>query len=212
MSTRSSRGSSARIENRPEKRDIAHMNSPVPLTMDKDSFLRWAEGREGHYELVGSRIVMMTGGTRLHAHVTSDLQSVIKQRIDRRFWAVASTDLAVEIDEDIRYPDVVVEPAGADGRAYATANPILVAEVLSASAMALDLNIKAAEYMSPHSLECYIVAAQDEPRLWVWNRAALPERKWPKEPDEVFGKDKSVPVPALGIQIPMAEIYAALGA
>ncbi len=76
--------------------------------------------------------------------------------------------------------------------------------------MALDLHIKAAEYMSLPSLETYIVAAQDEPRLWVWNRGTDQGRNWPKIPIEVVGKDKAVPVAAFGIELPMAEIYAAI--
>jgi Uma2 family endonuclease len=92
-----------------------------------------------------------------------------------------------------------------------TDRPIFVAEVLSASSMALDLNIKAAEYMSLTSLETYIVAAQDEPRLWVWNRmGAASGRAWPKEPLAIHGKEKTVPIGILGVELPMAEVYAAL--
>jgi Uma2 family endonuclease len=186
------------------------MNAPVQLRMDKHTFLRWAEGREGHYELSGGKVIMMTGGTRLHAYVTSDLETALKRRIDRTLWAIASADLAVAIGEDIRYPDVIIEAAGQNGDALTTDRPVLIAEVLSASSMALDLHIKAAEYMSLASLETYIVAAQDEPRLWVWNRSKDAGRPWPKAPEEVFGKDKSVPIAHFAIEAPMSEIYAAL--
>jgi Uma2 family endonuclease len=187
------------------------MNAIVQLTMDKATFLRWMDGREGRYELKDNVVIRMTGGIRFHAEITFDLGSAIRSRIDRSLWAVTASDMAVEIGDDVRFPDILVETARRVGKELFTDSPTLVAEVLSASTMAIDLNIKAAEYMSLVSLETYIVAAQDEPRLWVWNRGdRLSGRIWPKAPLEVFGKDQMVPIPALGIDVPMNEIYAAL--
>jgi hypothetical protein len=39
------------------------MNVQIARPMDSTAFLAWAEGREGRYELVDGRVVMMTGGT-----------------------------------------------------------------------------------------------------------------------------------------------------
>jgi Uma2 family endonuclease len=187
------------------------MNSQSRLTMDKQTFLQWAEGREGRFELKRNVVMMMAGGTRLHAVIMSDLETAIKVRIDRQTWWVASSDIAVEIDDDIRYPDIVVEAAGGDPKALSITEPVLIGEVLSTSSAANDLHIKAAEYMSLASLEVYIVAAQDEPRLWIWNRSdAASGRVWPKVPIEVHGKDKTVPVNCFALELPMAEIYAAM--
>jgi Uma2 family endonuclease len=189
------------------------MNAPLQLHMDKAEFLRWVEGREGHFELKDSHVIMMTGGTIEHALVTAGLERSIAARVDiAKLW-VTSADLAVEIDDDIRYPDVVVQPAGLLRGALSTKAPLLVAEILSKSSLALDFNIKAAEYMSLPSLECYIVAAQEEPRLWIWNRKHSDEsRIWPRQPDEIIGRDAQVPLPFLGLELPMAEIYAAIQA
>jgi Uma2 family endonuclease len=186
------------------------MNSHARITMDKATFLRWAEGRAGKHELSDGAIVMMTGGSRNHQRVTMRLAQLLMNHLDAQAWDVVSEGFAVEIGEDIRYPDVMVERMAADGKALSTQTPTLIIEVLSPSSIALDMNIKAAEYMSLASLETYIVAAQDEPRLWVWNRATDAARAWPKEPLEVFGKDKAVPLPRLSVELPMAEIYAAL--
>jgi Uma2 family endonuclease len=186
------------------------MNTHARLSMDKATFLRWAEGREGKFELKDNVVMMMTGGTRRHAEVTSDFEMAFKSRLDRQHWSVTSADLAVEIGDDIRYPDVLVQSSEGKPTDLAASRPVVVVEVLSASSIATDLNTKATEYMSLASLETYIVAAQDEPRLWIWNRAADAARAWPKVPEEVHGKDKAVPVPCLKLNLPMAEIYAAL--
>jgi Uma2 family endonuclease len=197
------------------------MNSPVrphhfrlvtddvgrPLAMDKRRFLRWAEGREGRFELKENVVMMMVGGTRVHAAIMSDIEFALRQRLDRARWLVASSDIAVEIGEDIRYPDVLVEPAGGDPKALSTPTPTLLVEVLSTSSLATDMNVKAAEYMSLASLQAYVVAAQDEPRLWIWVRA---DGSWPTQPAEFVGKDSVVPIAPLGVELPMAEIFAAL--
>jgi len=186
------------------------MNSHVQLTMDKESFLRWAERQEGRYELKNGVVAMMAGGSRNHSRVTMRLAKAVMVRIDPDRWDVHATDLAIEIDGDIRYPDVMVETANSEGAALSTSEPTMIVEVLSPSSIATDLYVKAAEYMSLASLEAYIVAAQDEPRLWIWNRSTEPGRAWPKAPLEVHGRDQAVPVPSLGVELPMAEIYAAL--
>jgi hypothetical protein len=40
------------------------MNVQPDRRMDKPEFLSWVQAREGRYELAGSRVVMMTGGSR----------------------------------------------------------------------------------------------------------------------------------------------------
>ena len=42
------------------------MNVQLPVHMDKTAFLAWVQGREERYELVGGRVVMMTGASRTH--------------------------------------------------------------------------------------------------------------------------------------------------
>jgi Uma2 family endonuclease len=186
------------------------MNTHARLPMSKDAFFLWGEKQEGRFELKNGRVVVMVGATKLHAAISSDIVFGLKARLDRNAWLVTTAEFAVEIDGDIRYPDILVEAAGGDVKALATNKPVAIVEVLSPSSVATDMNIKAAEYMSLSSLESYVVAAQDEPRLWVWNRGTDAERLWPKTPEEVFGRDKAVPLPILGVALPMAEIYAAL--
>jgi Uma2 family endonuclease len=186
------------------------MNTHARTEMDKDAFFLWGEKQEGRFELKDGRIVMMVGASKLHARISSAIVVALATRLDQRAWSVTTAEFAVEIDGDIRYPDVLVEAGGGDGKALATTSPVLVVEVLPPSTAATDLNAKAAEYMSLASLESYVVAAQDEPRLWVWNRGTDAARLWPKAPEEVFGRDKAVPLPCLGVALPMAEIYAAL--
>jgi Uma2 family endonuclease len=185
------------------------MNSPLDLILDKSSFLHWAEGREGHFELKGNRVVVMAGGTRGHARIVSNIAYSLSLQLDREAWSVTTADLAVEIGEDVRYPDVMVEPADGPSRALSTINPIFLAEVLSPSSLALDLHEKAAEYLSLGTLEAYLVAAQDEMRVWLWQRAAGEKggRSFPARPQEISGAEGKLALNALGVEIGLATIY-----
>ena len=186
------------------------MNSPlVDLKLDKSTFLRWAEGREGHFELKGGRIADMTGGTKGHARIIARIMAVLLRRLDLAVWSITTTDLAVEIGDDIRYPDIIVEPLDTANSALSTDAPVFIVEVLSPSSLALDLNIKAAEYMSLPSLEAYLVAAQDEMRMWLWQRPAgnCTQRPFPKHPEELAGSEAMLRLAALAVEVPLGEIY-----
>jgi hypothetical protein len=54
-------------------------------------------------------------------------------------------------------------------------------------------------------VDCYLVCAQDEARAWLWSRG--PDRVWPLQAQVIEGLDGAVDVPALGVSIPLAEIY-----
>ena len=83
-------------------------------------------------------------------------------------------------------------------------------EVLSPSSVGTDMVEKLAEYTSLASLEAYIVASQDEPICWVWQRSGE-DRSFPKTPEEIAGRDKAIMIAALGISLPLSEIYRGIG-
>ncbi|MCC2095464.1 MAG: Uma2 family endonuclease [Hyphomicrobiales bacterium] len=184
------------------------MNLAASVKMTADSFLHWVQKQEGRYELKNGHIVMMHGGTRGHARTIQMLAITLSKQLDLSQWTIAASDFAVRIGGDIRYPDLIIERTTADTGALSSDSPVLIAEVLSPSSLALDLNVKAAEYMSLSSLQTYIVAAQDEPRLWLWQRGA--DGAFPKEPEEVFGKDQATAIACLGVSLPLAEVYLSL--
>ena len=54
------------------------MNIQLPAHMDKPSFLAWLQGREGRYELVGGRVLMMTGGTMAHGLIVGNVFQMLR--------------------------------------------------------------------------------------------------------------------------------------
>jgi Uma2 family endonuclease len=181
------------------------MNVQIPRGMDSSAFLAWAEGREGRYELVNGRVIMMTGGSFGHALVVRGLSKALDNRLAGTRWIVLTSDLAVRIGpKTVRYPDIVVAARGAGLRDLTATAPILVAEVLSPSSVTNDLGDKATEYLHLPGLSAYLVLSQDEPKAWVWVRSAS---GFPAGADVVAGTDGVIRIPALSIELPLSEIY-----
>jgi Uma2 family endonuclease len=80
---------------------------------------------------------------------------------------------------------------------------VLIAEVLSPSSATLDLGDKAAEYLRLPSLATYLVLSQDEIKAWVYLKGSQQH----PGPEPIRAADATIRVPALGIELPLAEIY-----
>jgi Uma2 family endonuclease len=180
------------------------MTLHTPVSMSKEAFFAWVERHDERYEYSGGRVTMMVHVTRNHSVVTSNLVAALKARLDYAQYDVAAESFAVAAGDSVRFPDVVVEPAQTDGHALEAKAPILIAEVLSPGSLHLDFGAKQREYLSLPTLDIYLVVAADEPRLWVWRRA---DGAFQPEPEIVEGHDKSLALPALGIDIPLREIF-----
>jgi hypothetical protein len=85
-------------------KDEAPMNIQLPAQMDKPSFLAWLQGREGRFELVGGRVLMMTGGTMAHGLIVGNVFKMLRDCLDPNIWAVL-TDFGVDVGpRSVRYP------------------------------------------------------------------------------------------------------------
>ena len=180
------------------------MTVHAPVTMTKEAFLAWVERREGRYELAGGHVVMMVHVTWNHAVVTSNLLVALKTRLNRGKYDAVSEAFAVDVSDSLRFPDVLVQGVPIDGKTLEASAPILIAEVLSPGTLHVDFGEKKREYLSLPTVDTYMVVSPDEPRAWVWQRKA---GEFPAEPEIIEGADKRIALPALGIEIPLAELY-----
>ena len=190
------------------------MNAVFEQRMSKAEFFRWVQGREGRYELSEGRVMQQTGGTVRHFDLADAIAFVLKSKVDRARWGVTVGGPGVAVPEPVatvttRYPDVVVRGLGASPTALEIDNPVVLCEVLSPSSVTLDLVIKPREYKPIRSLDTYIVASQDEPELTVWQRGT--DGCFPALPVEIKGRERTLTIGALGIAIPLAEIYRGTG-
>jgi Uma2 family endonuclease len=182
------------------------MNVRTAPRMDKEAFFAWIATQERKFELVDGVPVMLPWVTSNHNRVTMNIVDILLKALDRDVWDVSAGDFAIETGErSIRFADIMVFPFDPrpDGRSTVVA-PLLV-EVLSETSRRTDLGPKVIEYGALQGVDLYVIAAQDQPLVKVWRRQA--DGAWPEKPETLEGMESGVALPALGITLPLAEIY-----
>ena len=171
-----------------------------------DTFLDWEDHAATKHELVNGRIIEMSGGTGHHATIAANVITEVKVRTRRKRCIVFTNRLKVVIDnENVFYPDVTVvcdRPRCHDDRNTALLNPLLVVEVTSPSSMRDDRGRKLDGSKSLPSVRHELIV--DQHRVFAELHARV-DGGWRRE-----GYDKledSIRIDALGISIPMAEVY-----
>jgi len=185
------------------------MNAPLDLRLPKQEFDRWVSRQRERFEWKDGRVVQMNNVTRGHAYIVSDVAFALRSRLDAS-WRVVTGDFGVEGTGFVRYPDVLVEPSTADLSSRRAGAPTVIFEVLSPSTVRTDIIEKREEYDSLPSVATYVVLSQDEPIVWVWQRSVETGRL-PAKPEEISGAEGSLALPALGVTLPLADIYQSLG-
>lgn len=176
--------------------------SDTPDLATAEAFVAWMAGQPYKLEMTGGRLVMMAGGSNAHVTISGNVLVALRTRLRGGPCRPFGSDFLVEITpRDRFYPDASV--ACGETRDY-TDRPVLVVEVLSPGTRGFDLRTKLPAYLRKPGLAHVLYLSQDEPRAWLY-RPTLPEGD---EPLEFAGLAAEVPLPELGIALPMAELYA----
>ncbi len=182
------------------------MNAPLGLKLDKAAFCAWLDAQEQRHEWKEGRVIRRTDITRAHARIASNFICALSDRLGRDTWSVTASGPAVEGQDFIRFPDVVVEVFDTDDDGYRAEQPVVLVEILSPSSAGTDFTEKLAEYTSFPTRQAYIIASQDEPIVWNWNRS-VETGAFPPTPIEISGRDSQLEVPGLGISLLLADLY-----
>jgi hypothetical protein len=83
--------------------------------MDRDTFFRWVDGREGRYELVSGTVLKLTPVQRAHAQVTTRLLTMLVGQLAEDAFQVFQSGFGVKTFAGIRCPDIVVDHVGGEG-------------------------------------------------------------------------------------------------
>ena len=175
----------------------------LPTGMTIDEFFDWLDTHEDRYELVDGTPVMMPVVERAHARIGSNIDFRLQRQTDPSRYMVTQSRFAIQTGpRSIRFADVLVEPSNDDLGGRIAEHAVLIVEVLSESTARFDFNQKRLEYLRLADLDTYLIASQEEPRIWVWQRLA---GKWPDAAEVLTAG--VVAIPALGVSLPLSEIY-----
>ncbi len=133
--------------------------------LDVDGFLRWAEGREGRWELRDGQPVLMAPERAVHALTKYAAQKALEAAIQRAGLPcrMFPDGMTVRIGARTAFePDaLVVCPSPLDLNTMEIPNPVVVVEVLSPSTAADDHGVKLDGYFSLMSVEHYLIVDPD---------------------------------------------------
>ena len=158
------------------------------------------------WELIDGEPILNASPSRLHQITFLNLAYLLGalQRERRQSWE-ASPGIGVRVsDVSLPEPDFFIVPAGAarhDPYGRETSNVIATFEILSPSTADRDLRWKRTAYTSLPTLAHYVVIAQDTVDVVVFAR----DNGFAARHIRSLGD--SMELPALGISLPLAEIY-----
>jgi Uma2 family endonuclease len=156
------------------------------------------------HEYVNGQVYAMVGVTRTHARITGNLFAFLHGALRGGPCEAFATDLKVRIqtatDERFYYPDIQVTCAEEAASHYNRA-PCLIIEVLSPHTERVDRTEKLAAYQLIESLQEYVLVAQDRHQVEIHRRA----NAW--RPEHLTDGDR-LALPSVGVEVPVADIYA----
>ncbi len=169
----------------------------LPDLVRTEDYLAWLGAQPYGFETILGRIFMVAASKPAHSRIVANTSSAIDRRLVGRTCRVCDSDFLVEIDVDNRYfPDLSV--ACGETRDF-TDRPVMVVEVLSPTMMREDLGPKLMSYLRIPGLRYVLYLWQNEPLARLWRPS--------EEPSDIAGLDGVIVLPALDIDLPMAELY-----
>lgn len=189
--------------------EAATQPQPAPAQRATEAeYLAFERAAELRHEFVDGEIRAMSGASRAHALILTNLVVRLATQLRDRPGEVVSSGLRLRLGRTAEhlYPDVMVTCGPvrlADEVQDAVENPTLVVEVLSPSTAGYDLGAKAEKYRSIPSLQEYLIVWQDERRVERYSRKG--ERFW--HLTEIGPEDETIELASVGCTLRLDEVY-----
>ena len=167
-----------------------------PWTVER--FLQWEDGQEGRHEFDGTRIVEVTGGSRAHQRIVTNIVRALEDRLDPSRFDVVM-EMRLEVAGRVRYPDVSVTAGPLADTLRTLRDAVVLFEVASDDTVAIDQGDKRAEYAQLPSIRRYVMLEQSRMAATVLERTAT---GWTESHPVT-----DLPLPELGVTLPFAAIW-----
>jgi len=183
--------------------------SAIPKTkLTAAEYLEFERDSEIKHEYFNGGIFAMSGATRNHNKITTNLNGLVWQHLKGKNCENYSSDMRVFVPETrlYTYPDLVVvcgEPQFQDDVFDTLLNPILLIEVLSDSTESYDRGKKFQHYRSIESLQEYVLVGQDEARIEKYVRHG--DGFWLLS--EAVGLDSEIEFSSIECRLALREVY-----
>ena len=157
------------------------MSQQIKPFISPQEYLRLERQSEYKSEYLNGEIFAMTGASRKHNLVTTNISSSLHRQLKGRPCEVYAVDMRVKVRATglYTYPDVTVvcgDPQFEDEQVDTLVNPTVLIEVLSDSTERYDRIAKSSYYRTIDSLAEHLLVAQNEIRLEQYVRQ--PNGEW----------------------------------
>jgi Uma2 family endonuclease len=174
-----------------------------------DEYFALEHAGDARYEYWDGDIYCMSGGSREHGRISSNVHYRLRQRLEGGPCQAFTADTAIWTPSPppYRYPDASAACGELKYKSVrgvdALMNPVFVVEVLSPTTAARDQAEKFAAYQAIPGFAEYLLVSQDEPRVTHYTKQA--EGLWSRE--DVSGLDAALTLSSVDCRLPLADIY-----
>jgi Uma2 family endonuclease len=178
---------------------------PADLRMSLAEFLDWDDGTDSRYELIDGRVVAMAPPSPRHSALTGQLARLIGNALAPPCRVFVEAGIVTPDRPDTYLQaDLAVSCRPLDQPDRDVGEPILVVEVESPGTVRHDRGVKVDRYRELPSVQEILLVASQERRVQLWRRQG---QRWSVE--DVIG-DATLGLESLGLEIPLADLYAGL--
>jgi Uma2 family endonuclease len=172
-----------------------------------EEYLEMERASEIRHEYIDGRVYAMTGGTRAHSDIITNLARELANQVRGGPCRLHLGNLRIKVTASGRYtyPDLSIacrEPTMEDEHDDTMLNPTVVIEVLSRSTEQYDRGEKREHFQRIESLRCFVAVAQH--RMWaeIYTRA---DDAWTRT--EIEGADAVLRLDAAGCAVALRDVY-----
>lgn len=181
---------------------------PIPR-LTEEEYLALDDASPVKHELFRGRMYAMSGGSSNHSKIQVALITELHTRLRGRNCTTYSSDMRVQVADSglYTYPDLSVvcgDPQFLTTSETTLLNPVVIIEVLSPSTEAYDRGNKFHCYETLPSLRHYVLVSSTSAVVDVLSRTA--SERW--EIRTYRNPDEAIELDAIGVTIPLSEIYA----
>jgi hypothetical protein len=186
------------------------MASPPNTLLTEEEYLAIERAAEFKSEFHDGQMYAMSGGSLKHSILANRIGSIL-DRLAPAGCIAFNSDIRIKVASSglYTYPDCGVfcgKPLYADGHRDAILNPVVIVEVLSPSSERYDRGRKFAAYRTIPTLREYLLISQSE--HYVEQFSKQEDGNWLLRSHS--GDQAVVVIPSLGVEIPLAELYASV--
>jgi Uma2 family endonuclease len=184
------------------------MSTAPQETWSVPDYLAFERASAEKHEYLDGDIYLMNGASANHNLIVGNIYASLHTQLRQRPCVVYPSDLRVKVNQTglYTYPDISVTcdpPQFEDTQQDTLLNPAVIVEVLSPSTENDDRGKKFQHYRTLDSLQEYLLASQDSPRLERYLRQE--NEQWLFS--DVTQLDTPLELPSIGCTLLLSDVY-----